>query len=51
MWWWAIVGTLGALPKIPIAGVPATSGGRWVRVEMQGHSYIVTEGVCERMAY
>ena len=27
--------TLGALPKVPIVGVRARSGGRWVRDEME----------------
>ena len=37
-------------PKVPIVGVPATSGGRWVREEMEGDSNIVIEDVCERMS-
>ena len=43
-------GTLGAPPKVPIVWVPATSGGRWVRDEMEGDSDIVIEDVCDSMA-
>ena len=41
---------MGAPPKVPIVGVPATSGGRWVRDEMEGDSDIVIEDVCDSMA-
>ena len=45
-----IVTSLGYPPKVPVVGVPATSGGRWVREEMEGDSSIVIEDVCERMS-
>ena len=47
---WAIVSTLGASPKVLIIGVLATSGGRWVRDEMEGDSDIVIEDVYETMS-
>ena len=46
---WVIVGTVGAAPKVPIVAVPATSGGRWVREEMEEDSDIVVKDVCEWM--
>ena len=42
---------MGAPPKVPIVGVPATSGGRWVREEMEGDSDIFIEDVCMRGWY
>ena len=42
-------GTVGAAPKVPIVAVPATSGGRWVREEMEEDSDIVVKDVCEWM--
>ena len=36
---------IGATPKVPIIGVPAMSGGRWVWNEMKSDSDIVIEDV------
>ena len=41
---------VGGSPKVPIVEVPSTSGGRWVREEMEDDSNIVIKDVCERMA-